>query len=87
MLGALLVELRRRRGLSMAEVIEHLGVPRSTAYGWEGAASRPEPEHLQRLLDLYAATDEDRLEAWRLRAMPVVGASEPPVTTSSPGDV
>lgn len=80
-LGELLSDLRRRSGLPMAGVIERLGVPRSTAYSWEAPGARPHPEHLQRLLDLYDATDAERLEAWRLRA------SVPPSIESSPGGV
>jgi transcriptional regulator with XRE-family HTH domain len=68
MLGALLAELRMARGLKMAQVIEALGVPRSTAYVWESSASRPEPEHLKALLALYGATEAQQLQAWNLRA-------------------
>ena len=73
MLGELLSRLRQRRGLTIPDVVERLGVPRSTAYQWEWASSRPEPENLQRLLDLYEATPDERLEAWELRAR---GASD-----------
>lgn len=75
MLGDLMAALRTRRGLTMAQVIEELGVPRSTAYVWESASSRPDPEHLQRLLDLYEASDADRLHAWELRARPLESSS------------
>jgi transcriptional regulator with XRE-family HTH domain len=68
MLGTLLAELRAARGLSMVQVIETLGVPRSTAYFWESPASRPEPEHLQALLTLYGASDAQQLQAWKLRS-------------------
>ena len=70
-LGAALAALRKRAGLSMAEVIERLSMPRSTAYWHESASGRPSPEHLQALLDLYQATDDERLEAWRLRSLPL----------------
>lgn len=51
----------------MTDVIEQLQVRRSTAYWWEGPQSRPEPEELQRLLDLYGASPEEQLLAWRFR--------------------
>lgn len=70
MLGALLHSLRERAGLPMTRVVVELGVPRATAYAWEGADSRPEPENLKRLLDLYGATDDERLHAWELRGEP-----------------
>ncbi len=68
MLGEYLARLRQQRGMSVPEVVEALGIPRSTGYAWEGPHSRPEPENLQRLLDLYEATDAERLQAWDLRA-------------------
>jgi transcriptional regulator with XRE-family HTH domain len=85
-LAELLTNLRKRSGLAMPAVIDRLGVPRSTAYVWETTSSRPAPEHLQPLLDLYDATPEERLEAWRLRAAPVDDASVPP-SPPSPGEV
>ena len=66
-LAQLLMGLRERAGMSMAEVVRTLGVPRATAYQWE-QHGRPEPESLQRMLDLYCASDAERLEAWALRA-------------------
>lgn len=84
MLGAFLSGLRVRAGLSMAQVIERLSVPKSTAYWFEGDGSigRPSPEHLQALLDLYQATDEERLEAWRLRALPPSAEPDPEPTVA-----
>jgi transcriptional regulator with XRE-family HTH domain len=78
-LGELIRSLRLARGLKMPRVMELLSevrkrrnpnakpVPRSTAWWWEGPRSRPEPEDLQDLLDLYGATDAERLKAWELR--------------------
>lgn len=67
--------LRRLRGdRPVDEVAAHVGVGRSTVYLWEsttGNRRRPDPEHLQKLLDLYSASDTDRLLAWELRAAPV----------------
>lgn len=68
MLGDHLKDLRTRAGLTMSEVVEKLGIPRATGYLWESPRSRPEPESLQRLLDLYNASASDRLRAWELRA-------------------
>lgn len=67
-LGELLASLRKRRGLTMAQVIALTKTPQSTCYWWEGPRSRPGPEDLQKLLDLYHATSEERLLAWDLRA-------------------
>lgn len=68
MLGELLKRMRKQRGLKVRHVIEALGVPRSTAYFWETPAGRPDPASLGKLLDLYGATPEERLQAWQLRA-------------------
>ena len=71
MLYELLTQLRERTGLSVPDVATRLGVARPTAYQWEKAYSgRPEPEHLHALLELYCATDAEKLEAWRLRSLP-----------------
>lgn len=70
MLGPYLTTLREARGLTVPDIVARLDVPRATAYSWERADGRPEPENLQRFLDLVEATDDERLEAWRLRALP-----------------
>lgn len=75
MLGEHLRTLRKRKGFSVAKVIDALGVPRSTAYHWEGPSSRPDPVDLKRLLDLYEATADDKLRAYELRGMPVEQAA------------
>ena len=81
--------LRRLRGGRPVDTVsERVGVVRSTVYLWEADDRRPEPEHLQALLDLYEATDDERLEAWRLRSLPPpVDASVPPTSSSSPAEV
>ena len=76
MLGEFLTTLRTSRGLSVPDVVERLGIPRSTAYAWEQPQSRPEPENLQALLNLYEATDEERLRAWELRAAGSAASAE-----------
>ncbi len=79
MLPEHLKALRIAAGKTVRDVREALGVPKATAYAWESEGARPEPEQLQRLLDLFEASDEDRLTAWRLRSAPRVatdGATE-----------
>jgi transcriptional regulator with XRE-family HTH domain len=68
-LGVLLRELRGPRRAQ--DVARDLGVVRSAVYLWESttpARRLPSATSLQRLLDLYGATDEQRLLAWRLRS-------------------
>jgi predicted transcriptional regulator len=69
-LGPFLKRLRARGDRDVVAVAEHLGVSRAAVYMWEADDRRPEPEQLGRLLDLYVATDVERLEAWRLRSLP-----------------
>lgn len=73
-LAECLRHLREHAGIKVSDAAEKLGVQRNTAYSWEipeGKGSRrPEPEVLGKLLDLYSATDRERLEAWRLRSLP-----------------
>ena len=71
----ILKSLRSRRGMRVDDVAEALGLDRSTIYTWEKGDKRPDPEHLGRLLDLYDATDAERLEIWRLRSLPRDGAA------------
>ena len=66
----MLKEMRKSAGMKPEEVAAALGVDRSAVYFWESGAHRPEPERLHALLDLYGASDEERLEAWRLRSLP-----------------
>lgn len=68
----MLIALRQRQvpRPSQAAVARRLGLTRVAVNAWESGIARPDPEHLQALLDLYEATDEERLEAWRLRSMP-----------------
>ena len=75
-LGEALRAIRRERGLRVTQVVESLGVPRSTAYSWEGPTASPQPSELQALLDLYGATDDERLRIWSLRARPVAPPRE-----------
>lgn len=68
-LGVLLRELRGPRRVQ--DVARDLGVVRSAVYLWESTtASRrlPSATSLQQLLDLYEASDAQRLLAWRLRS-------------------
>lgn len=68
-LGPMLRRLRLRNGLTRAQVQAHMSCSRSAVHWWESAeGGRPRTEQLQRLLDLYGATDNERLLAWKLRA-------------------
>ena len=69
-LGQLIRKLRQgvSPSLSMAAVADHIGVSNGSVYWWESDERRPSPEHLHALLDLYKATDDERLRAWALRA-------------------
>lgn len=74
---------RMRADRTVDSVAAHVGVVRSAVYLWEADDRRPDPEHLQRLLDLYGASDAERLEAWRLRSLPSDESPAPPVSQSS----
>lgn len=68
-LGSLLRELRGDRRVS--DVARSVGVVRSLVYLWESTTSSrrlPSATKLQHLLDLYEATDEQRLKVWAARA-------------------
>lgn len=68
-LGVLLRQLRGARRVQ--DVARDLGVVRSAVYLWESTTTArrlPSATSLQQLLDLYEATDEQRLLAWRLRS-------------------
>jgi len=45
-----------------------LGVHRTALAKWEAGDRLPRARHLARMLDLYGADREARLEAWRMRA-------------------
>jgi transcriptional regulator with XRE-family HTH domain len=66
----LLAALRQRQypPVSQAEAARRLGLTRVAVNGWESGERMPAPKHLGALLDIYGATDEERAEAWRLRA-------------------
>lgn len=91
-LGELLERLRLRTGLKVLEVLRRLNenrteadrVARSTFYGWEKPPGRPDPEDLQRLLNLYNATPSERLLAWELRATRFVPPEESPTEPYTP---
>lgn len=71
-LGRLLRTLRGER--SASDVAKRVGVTRKALHLWESPSENPanrrmpSPEHLQRLLDHYGASVDDRLAAWALRA-------------------
>lgn len=53
---------------SHADLAEQIGVYRQTVHSWVTNKKAPTPEHLEMILECLGASDEDRLEAWRLRA-------------------
>lgn len=65
-LGKHLHDLRIRSGLRMVKVARAIDRSRGTAYGFEAGTIRPSADSLQALLDLYGASDAERLMAWRL---------------------
>lgn len=68
-LGALLRRLRERAGMTRADVQRRMRCGRTIVWWWESAdGGRPSSTALHRLLDLYGASDAERLLAWRLRA-------------------
>jgi len=77
-LNTYLRQLRERRGLSTAVVIDRLaesGISKFTFYSWERGPARPEPENLGLLLRILEATPEERLVAYDLRALPAAKAA------------
>ena len=84
-LGQFLLSLRKRAKKSLSQVQSATNCSRSTAYLWERSGSRPEAASLQALLDLYAASDGDRLMAWRLRAAADSTAIELPTRSELAG--
>lgn len=60
----------RAPGMSSDSVADAIGVDRTAVWRFERGSRSPKPEKLGKLLDLYGATDEERLEAWRLRSLP-----------------
>jgi transcriptional regulator with XRE-family HTH domain len=66
----LLIAMRQRQRPvpSQAEVARKVGVTRVAVNAWESGERLPSPKHLQALLDLYTATDAERLDAWRQRS-------------------
>ena len=59
MLGPKLHRLRREKGLTLAQVAEHLGVSKPTVWAWEKGKARPLPDRLDAIADvLGVAIDE-----------------------------
>jgi len=67
-LGEHLRNLRERKKLKVSQVAKDTGKSRGTPYAWEADRINPAPESLQRLLELYGASDAERLMAWALLA-------------------
>lgn len=68
-LGALLYALRDRKRLTHREVQASLSVSLAYTYWLERIESAPSPRLLEEMLDLYGATAEERLLAYKLRAV------------------
>ncbi len=64
MLGPLLRRLRKQSGLRAPEVAAELGVIRRTVYAYESGDILPAPAKLGHLLELYAATPGEKLDAF-----------------------
>lgn len=58
-----LVRLRKKEGMSQADVSEKLNVSRQAVSRWEAGDSRPSTENLQALCKLYNVMLERRLKA------------------------
>lgn len=56
-----LVRLRKKEGMSQADVSEKLNVSRQAVSRWEAGDSRPSIENLQALCKLYKGKLQDRL--------------------------
>lgn len=52
MLGPKLHRLRREKGLTLAQVAEHLGVSKPTVWAWEKGKARPLPDRLDAIADV-----------------------------------
>lgn len=67
-MGTFLRHLRTRAGLDVDAAAERLGVARATVYAWEAGDKEPGKENLSALMDLYAATADERVQAAVYRA-------------------
>ncbi|MBB6037942.1 XRE family transcriptional regulator [Phytomonospora endophytica] len=90
--GPRLRELRRRRGLTLAELAERTGVNQSTLSRLEGGARKPTLELLLPLAEVYAVPLDDLVGAPRtgdprIHPRPVVRDGMTYVPLSSPGGV
>jgi transcriptional regulator with XRE-family HTH domain len=77
-----LTRLRKREGLSQAEVSEELDVSRQAVTKWETGVSRPSTENLQSLSKLYNISLEYLLD--ESEDEPPAPALEVPATESGP---
>lgn len=66
-----LARLRKREGLSQAQVAEILDVSRQAVTKWETGTSRPSTENLQSLSKLYNVSLEDLLDEREEEKLPV----------------
>lgn len=66
-LGAYLRARRLASGKTVAAIVEHMGISRPGLYWWEGPKTRPDPADIRRLLEFYGCSEEQIVEAQRLR--------------------
>jgi transcriptional regulator with XRE-family HTH domain len=67
-LGALLQRLRERKGITRKQMAEHLGMADTRPWELEGRYSSCSPRMLERILDFYEVSTEERLLAYKLRS-------------------
>lgn len=58
-LGHRLNQLRRERGMTLAQVASALGVSKPTVWAWEKGKARPLPERLGAIADVLGVAEED----------------------------
>ena len=69
-IGDLIVEKRKERGLTQAELGAMLGISGKAVSKWERGLSKPCKEHLERLIDLLGLPVDSPITAEEKRAAP-----------------
>lgn len=82
---AVLIRLRKERGLSQTEVAEELGVTRQAVSRWEGGRAWPSAENLVALSRLYGVTVEEMVQGGAAKEMEVVSEESPKEAGNAPG--
>jgi transcriptional regulator with XRE-family HTH domain len=60
--------LRKRKGYTVQQAADLIGVTRVTLHTWEGGQKAPKAPALQKAMEVYGATEDERAEVARLRA-------------------